>query len=215
MGARLRAAALLQHHGCCFSCVTAQPLTCQRELFSLPDDVTFLNAAYMGPSLKSTAAIWAKGAAAKSTPWALTKDDFYQTRQVLRENFGSLIGSTADDIAIQASSSYGAAVAAVNVPMAKGQNIVSLGGEHTSNRFVWQQVAGERGLEMRVVAPPCTTQPAGAWSDAVLAQIDSDTAVCAVVPSFWLDGTMIDLQAVSERCRNVGAAVRIPLLDIT
>jgi selenocysteine lyase/cysteine desulfurase len=136
------------------STTATPPLPCQRELFDLPDDICYLNAAYMGPTLKSSAAIWAAGAAAKSTPWALSKESFYEDRQAIRRSFAALVGATANDIAIQASSSYGAATAAANVAVDAGQNIVTLGGEHTSNRFIWQQLADEQGLELRVVAPP-------------------------------------------------------------
>ena len=184
-------------------------LPCQRDLFDLPSDICYLNAAYMGPSLTSTASIWAAGAAAKSTPWALSKDDFYTGRQKVRQSFADLVGCADDDVAIQPSSSYGAATAAANVSVETGQNIVTLGGEHTSNRFIWQQLADLRSAELRVVAPPCPSQPSSAWTEAVLDQIDGSTAVVAVVPNYWLDGTMIDLAAVSSRCREAGASLVI------
>ena len=184
-------------------------LPCQRDLFDLPSDICYLNAAYMGPSLTSTASVWAAGAAAKSAPWALSKDDFYAGRQVLRQRFADLVGCTDDDVAIQPSSSYGAATAAANVAVEAGQNIVTLGGEHTSNRFIWQQLADLRGAELRVVAPPCPSQPSSAWTEAVLDQIDASTAVAAVVPNYWLDGTVINLAAVSKRCLETGASLVI------
>ena len=59
-------------------------LPCQRDQFDIPHNVCYLNAAYMGPSLTSTASIWVSGAAAKSTPWALSKEDFYADRQQVR-----------------------------------------------------------------------------------------------------------------------------------
>jgi selenocysteine lyase/cysteine desulfurase len=186
-----------------------EDLPCQRDLFDLPQHVCYLNAAYMGPSLTSTASIWAAGAAAKSTPWALSKDDFYADRQSVRQSFADLVGCTDNDVAIQSSSSYGAATAAANVTVDAGQNIVTLGGEHTSNRFIWQQLADKQGAKLRVVAPPCPTQPSSAWTEAVLDHIDGDTAVAAIVPNFWLDGTMIDLAAVSNRCREAGASLVI------
>jgi selenocysteine lyase/cysteine desulfurase len=182
-------------------------LPCQNELFQIPAEICYLNAAYMGPSLRSTATKWATGVAAKSQPWELTKDDFYEDSELLRRTYGELIRCSADDVAIQSSSSYGAATAAANVRVSPGQNIVTLGGEHTSNRFIWQQLAEERGLELRVVSPPDPSQPAAAWTEAVLALIDSATAVTAVVPNYWMDGATLDLPAVSQRCREVGSAL--------
>ena len=80
--------------------------------------------------------------------------------------------------------------------------MVSLGGEHCSNRFVWQQAADEAGADVRAVLPP-SALPAGAWTAAVMEAIDLQTAVVAVAPVFWLDGTALDLQAVAARCREV------------
>ena len=52
-------------------------IPCQRDLFDLPDDVAYLNCAYMSPLLKHAAAAGAAGIARKARPWTISPDDFF------------------------------------------------------------------------------------------------------------------------------------------
>jgi hypothetical protein len=52
-------------------------IPCQRDLFDLPDDVAYLNCAYMSPLLKHAAALGAQGIARKTRPWTISPDDFF------------------------------------------------------------------------------------------------------------------------------------------
>jgi selenocysteine lyase/cysteine desulfurase len=45
-----------------------------------------------------------------------------------------------------------------------------------------------------------------AWQDALEAAIDRDTALVALEPAHWTDGTRIDLDRLAHRARAVGAA---------
>lgn len=88
-------------------------LPCQRSLFaSLPpeEEVCFLNAAYMTPSLAASEAAGVAGARRKSRPWELSKPDFYSGVEALRGSAGRLMGAPADCIAVVSSASYGLAV---------------------------------------------------------------------------------------------------------
>jgi selenocysteine lyase/cysteine desulfurase len=58
------------------------------------------------------------------------------------------------------------------------------------------------------VAPtPDALAPGLGWADAVLECIDAGTAVVAVAPCYWLDGTRLPLEVIAARCRAVGAAL--------
>ena len=67
---------------------------------------------------------------------------------------------------------------------------------------------------MRPVAAPLgdAHDPAGwrrrcaAWHDALEAAIDRDTALVALEPAHWTDGTRFDLDRLARRARAVGAA---------
>src|SRR5690348_13610910 len=53
------------------------PLPSQRHLFDIPDDVAFLNCAYISPLPKASIAAGEDGARRKGRPWTIVPDDFF------------------------------------------------------------------------------------------------------------------------------------------
>ena len=99
--------------------------------------------------------------------------------------------------------SYGIAVAARNVPVASGDNIVVIDQEYPSNFYSWQRLARERGAEIRTAA----ARGEGSLTDAILSAIDRRTAVVAVSNCHWTHGTLIDLPRVAVSARRHDAAL--------
>lgn len=180
-----------------------------RDLFSIPASTAYLNAAYVGPSLRATTAAMAAGARRKAEPWTVTTDTFYDDAARARTLFADLIHGRSTEVALVPSASYGAAVAAANLlpHVRPSQNVVTLAQEHCSNRFVWQLGADRGRYENRVVPAPGRLPAGVSWTDTVLGSIDEATALVAVVPSFWTTGHTLDLLAVGRACRAVGAAL--------
>src|SRR5947209_5126169 len=52
-------------------------IPCQRHLFDIPDDVAYLNCAYMSPLMKPALEAGTAGLARKAHPWELTPDQFF------------------------------------------------------------------------------------------------------------------------------------------
>ena len=52
-------------------------IPCQRHLFDIPDDVAYLNCAYMSPLMKPALEAGTAGLARKAHPWELTPDKFF------------------------------------------------------------------------------------------------------------------------------------------
>ena len=103
--------------------MTAQaPLTNQRDLFQIPDEICYLNCAYISPLLKSTVKAGIQGLERKSRPWEIRPPDFFSTAREVRRLASALFGATPDDIAIVPSASYGLATAARNLPVQRGQS---------------------------------------------------------------------------------------------
>ena len=111
-------------------------LACQRDLFDLPRDVAYLDAAYMSPIPRVAAEAGARGSAVKSAPWRMTIGSYYDDVEEARALAAAVIGARADDVAITAATSYGMAVAAANVPVPPGSAIVMMENEHPSHRYV-------------------------------------------------------------------------------
>ena len=176
-------------------------LVTQRDRFDIPDDVTYLNAAYMGPLSYDVVAAGREGLERKMHPWTITAPDFFEPVEEVRSLFAQLVDADADGVAIIPAVSYGVAIAAQNASVATGQRIVVLAEQFPSNVYSWHELAGRSGGEVRTVARPGD----GDWTSAVEQAIDERTAVVAVETCHWTDGGLLDLARIGERTRSVGA----------
>jgi selenocysteine lyase/cysteine desulfurase len=181
----------------------ANMLDNQRQLFSLPEDVTYLNCAYTAPLMKKAEAAGRQALAQKAAPWQLTAGHFFETIRENRELFARIISCAPEDVALIPSVSYGISLAARNIPVAAGQKIVLLQNQFPSNVYAWRRRAAETGATLTTVRQPENDD----WTPSVLEAIDRGTAIAALPHCHWTDGTLIDLVAVGSRCREVGAAL--------
>ena len=72
----------------------------QRRLFNIPEDVAYLNTAYMSPLLNSVITAIDEGARLKSQPWRLTIPNFYEQVDKARLLFSKLINVSPQNLAI-------------------------------------------------------------------------------------------------------------------
>ncbi len=185
-------------------------LTCQRDAFSLPRDVHFLNCAYMSPLPKRVEMAGHAGIDRKRAPHDIRERDFFGDGDHVRQLFARLINAESPSrIAIVPSASYGLGVAMHNTRLAPGQNVIVAGEQFPSNVYGWRRLCAETGGELRTVARPTTVPLAEHWSAGIAGAIDDRTALVAIGAVHWTDGTRFDLQAIGERCRAVGAALVI------
>ena len=178
-------------------------LACQRDLFEIPEDVVYLNCAYMSPFLRSVREMGEKAVARKSQPWKIHANDFFEEAETLRQLFAQLIGADTGSIALVPAASYGISVAAANLPLEKQQRIVLLDEQFPSNVYQWQEAAHQSGAIVDTVERPQD----GDWTSAVLQHIDHQTGIVAIPNCHWTDGSIVDLQRVGVRTREVGAAL--------
>jgi selenocysteine lyase/cysteine desulfurase len=175
----------------------------QRDLFEIPDDIVYLNCAYMSPQLRSAREVGERSVSRKSRPWEITPGDFFEDSEKARALFARLVGGDADGVAIVPSVSYGIAVAAANVPVREGQRILILEDQFPSNVYSWRELAARSKAELVTVPRPEDHD----WTRAILEEIDADTAVVTVPNCHWTDGSLVDLARVGGRAREAGAAL--------
>jgi len=103
-------------------------LPCQRHLFDIPDEIAYLNCAYMSPLLRRVTEAGQRAVARKARPWEITPAHFFSEVGRARRLFATLLGDgvVEDDVAIVPSVSYGMAVACANLPLARGQTVLLL-----------------------------------------------------------------------------------------
>ncbi len=180
----------------------------QRHLFDIPEDVAYLNCAYMSPMMKKVVEVGRLAAARKAQPWQIAPADFFDTPEEARRLFAKLVNAGADDIATVPAASYGIATAAQNITVAKTQKMIVLQDQFPSNVYSWREKANDTGGELITIQRPSNS----GWTEPILTAIDEATALVALPHCHWTDGSIVDLVAVSERCREVGAKL---VLDIT
>lgn len=181
-------------------------LPSQRHLFSIPDDVTYLDAAYITPIPQSAAEAGARGVLVKAAPWDMTIGSFYDELERARELAAAFIGAAMDDIAITPATSYGIAVAAANVPVPAGSVIMMMENEHTSHRYAWYELAKQK--DAQVVTVP--RKPGEPWAAALVAAIEGSDAPVSVVAGtlvHWFEGMSVDIEAVADAAHAAGASL--------
>ncbi|GMQ90056.1 MAG: aminotransferase class V-fold PLP-dependent enzyme [Gammaproteobacteria bacterium] len=180
----------------------------QRHRFELPDDVAYLNCAYLSPLMKVVKDAGVNAVARRARPWEIAARDFFTTSESVRTLFARIVSAMPGDIAIVPAVSYGIATAARNVPIARGQSVVLLAEQFPSNVYAWREAVRNAGGQTITVARPAD----GDWTGATLRAIGEDTAVVALANCHWTDGSLLELVRVGMRCREVGAAL---VLDLT
>ncbi len=183
-------------------------LPCQRHLFDIPDDVAYLNCAYMSPLMKPVIKAGTEGLIRKAHPWKITPDKFFSGADEFRAIAAQIVGCTADDIAIVPSASYGISAAARNLPVKRGQSILVLAEQFPSNYYPWQRRTEDTGASLKVVAWPEDND----WTAAVLSALTAEVAIAALPHVQWASGGMLDLVRIGAECRKIGAAL---VLDLT
>ena len=180
----------------------------QRHLFDIPDDIAYLNCAYLGPLSNTVVAASRHGADRKAHPWEITSDDFFSENEIARALFARIINASADDIAITPAASYGVSVAARNLPLARGETVVLLAEQFPSNVYAWRESAEQAGACIVTVARP----EDGDLTRAVIDAVDERTAIVALPHCHWADGALLDLVRIARRTREVEASL---VLDVT
>jgi selenocysteine lyase/cysteine desulfurase len=182
----------------------------QSHLFSLPEGIHYLNCATMSPLLKSVEEAGIKGVLRKSQPYNITQENFFDTFELVKTEFGKLINcSDVDRIALMGSASYAMATVTKNIihkGLAKaGKKIVLVGEEFPSGVYAWDELVG-LGVTIEFIKAPATLEDRGEkWNENFINAIDKNTLLVCLSPNHWSDGTKYDLKAIDEKCKTSNA----------
>jgi selenocysteine lyase/cysteine desulfurase len=186
-------------------------LPSQRHLFDIPEDIAYLNCAYMSPLMTRVRDAVVEGLDRKRHPWEISARDFYTGSDRLRSAFAELIHAKADDIAVIAAASYGVSTAAANLPLSRGQAVLMVEDQFPSNVYPWRELARETEASIVTVPRPADFD----WTRAVLQALDDKKnriAIVALPQCHWTDGGLFDLVAIGSACRERGVFLS---LDVT
>ncbi len=181
-------------------------MLCQKDHFSIPDHITYLNCAYMSPQLKTVMDAGIEAAHIKNHPFQIKPEDFFNATTTLRQTFSKLISNPDPDrIAVIPSVSYGMAIVSKNLNLQPGEEILLANEQFPSNFYPWQKLAHEKKGQLVIVEAPDEDNRGKKWNEKILENINGKTKLVTIGNVHWADGTKFDLKAIRQRTLEVGA----------
>ncbi len=172
-----------------------------RAAFDIPDDVAYLNSAYMTPQLQRVTEVGMSAVRRKQRPWEIGPADFFEDLERLRQLVAHLIGADADGVAVVPAASYALSTVAANVSASAADRIIVLADQYPSNVYPWRELALRSGASVVAVERPDD----GDWTRAVVSAVDERTVVVAIPHCHFTAGALLDLTRVGESARKAGA----------
>jgi selenocysteine lyase/cysteine desulfurase len=187
-------------------------LASQRDLFEMPRDICYLNAASYSPLPLKTLEAGRAAVGRKGRPWTIDAAFANQQHERARAAAARLINADPADIALISSVSYGVATAAKLLTIARGARVLVLENDHSSPMLEWRTRTEAQGFAVETVRQPDD----GDWTSAVLAAIERPGAppvgLASISSVHWSDGGLIDLEAVAAALKRQGGVF---LIDAT
>lgn len=177
--------------------------------FCLAPGVVHMNHAGLSPWPRR-AVLAARAYAADSMRYALREAGRERCIDEVRAGLRRLLGAREDgEIALTKNTSEALSIVAGGLPWRAGDNVVVGRREFSSNRIVWELLARRSGAEIRMVDWPAGEPP----EDALLGALDRRTRLLAVSSIQYDDGWRVELPALGEGCRRVGALLCVDAIQ--
>ena len=178
-------------------------LNCQKELFSLPDNIHYLNCAYKSPLLKAGELASIQALQRQRNPGHLTEADFFDQSDRIRSLFAELTNSTSQNIAIIPSTSYGYSSILNNIRGKSNGNAVTNLHEFPSGYYCLERWCSENEQQLIVVQKDNQSINANDWNEKIIDAITENTSVVLISSIHWMNGYQFDLEAIGRRCREM------------
>lgn len=179
------------------------PLTLQKELFNIPEDINYLNIASLSPSFISIEEAGINAVLEKSRPYTITSKTFFDPVSQLKTLFAGLID--ADDynrIATIPSVSYGMASIANNIVLNKGDEVLVADEQFPSNYYAWKKLADRYKAILKIIKQPTSRHNCGKhWNKNILAAINDRTALVAIGNVHWSNGTIFNIKEIRKKTK--------------
>ena len=175
----------------------------QKHLFQLPNDIHYLNGAYMSPLLKSVEDIGIEGIIRKRNPLTIQPKDFFEDAKKVRINFGKLVNCNPQQVVIIPSASYGLMSAIKNLPINNGNTALVLSEEFPSDFYTIRKWCVENNKNLQIIEAPDIFEKRGEeWNKNILANINENTCVVVLSSIHWTDGTLFNLEEIGQQCKK-------------
>jgi len=183
----------------------------QKHLFSIPEEITYLNTAAQSPLFKAVEEAGIEGILQKSHPYKITIDDYFEPVAELKKLFSQLID--VDDynrIAMIPSASYGLSSIANNIILKPEDEILIIEEQFPSNVYVWQNLADKYNAAIKTVeSSKSDFNISKHLNGNILDAINENTAVIAIGHIHWSNGNLFNLKAISKKAKKHNALLII------
>src|SRR5688500_17236126 len=129
-------------------------LSSQRELFDIPGDVCFLNAASYSPLPLATLDAGRQAVARKGRPWLIDHEFASKQYERTRHAAARLINADPEDVALIPAVAYGVAAAAKILTVPPGSRVLVLQDDHSSPVLEWITRADDGDFTVEIVRKP-------------------------------------------------------------
>ncbi len=163
--------------------------------------VTYLNSASTGPLPERTIRALERFNRMRGAPHLLPDPDLFAIFAESRRLIARLLNATPDEIALATNTSYGLNLAALALPLAKGDIVLLSDREFPANVYPWLHLR-QRGVEVELVPVTAEGWPDEAYLLDRLAE--PRVKVLAVSLVQFSNGYAVDLSALSRATRETG-----------
>jgi selenocysteine lyase/cysteine desulfurase len=183
----------------------------QKQSFSIPKEITYLNIASQSPSFKAVEQAGIDGVLEKSHPYKIGTAHYFEPVKQVKKLFTKLIDANDyNRIAIIPSASYGLATAANNIILKQDDEIILIEEQFPSNYYVWEKLAKKFDAKIKIISMPLATENRGKnWNATILESISDKTALVSIGNIHWANGTLFDLKAISKKAKQYHALLII------
>jgi selenocysteine lyase/cysteine desulfurase len=135
----------------------------------------------------------------KISPYELTSARFQQVPQRLKAALAELVGTSAEEIILANSNSYGLHLLANGIPWREGDEILLVEGDFPSDILPWLALEN-RGVKIRYIRPrKHVPEP-----DELRANVTASTRLFCTTWVHSFSGWAVDVEALGEICRASG-----------
>jgi cysteine desulfurase / selenocysteine lyase len=164
-------------------------------------DVVYLNSASTGPLPERTAVAVDRFTRRRTQPHLITDAEQRAILARSRELIARLVNASEGEIAVATNTGFGINLAALALPLDRGDVVVVPGLEFPANMYPWMSIMPRRGVELRVVPP----RDGLIDESAIFAALDQPRVRALSVA--WVGfstGARVNLRKLGRACRERG-----------
>ena len=171
-----------------------------RSDFPVVEQSVYLDSAYITPSpLQAVEAAQAFAEAKARDPVSL--GGMLQETNLMRQRFATLVGASKMEIGVLFATSDGENIVSRALDLKQGDNVVIDDLHYDTTYLLYQQLAEQRGLEVRIV----NSEAGGAPVDAFAEHVDRQTRLISVAWVSHQNGFRHDLAGLADLAHSNGA----------